>query len=169
MHFQSPYHHSLIHVLSLLAARHSFSFTAPLVRGKRNPITDSLSHFQFQNFRRLAPYADSIPTQILQQLFSDLDLCSQINATSTWLSCRASNVTKAQISVSASPSQSNWCTLFLWLQQYNALGCLLYPIFWIFMRRWVHCQLPLQFWHPPSCQQCPSRFPNQSRQLQEPH
>ena len=73
---------SLVRYLSLLAARHSFSFTASPVRGKSNPIADSLSRFQFQRFRRLAPHADSIPTQIPQQLPSGLELRCQINATS---------------------------------------------------------------------------------------
>ena len=72
---------SLVRYLSLLAARHS-SFTASPVGGKSNPILDSLSRFQFQRFRRLAPHADSIPTQIPQQLLSDLELRCQINATS---------------------------------------------------------------------------------------
>ena len=73
---------SLVRYLSLLAARHSFSFTASPVRGKSNPIADALSRFQFQRFRRLAPHADSLPTQIPQQLLLDLDLRCQINATS---------------------------------------------------------------------------------------
>ena len=57
-------------------------FTASPVRGKSNPIADSLSRFQFQRFRCLAPHADSIPTQVPQQLLSDLELRCQINATS---------------------------------------------------------------------------------------
>ena len=73
---------SLVRYLSLLAAHHSFSFTASPVRGKSNPIADSLSRFQFQRCRCLAPHADSIPTQIPQQLLSDLELRCQINATS---------------------------------------------------------------------------------------
>ena len=74
---------SLVRYLSLLAARHSFSFTASPVRGKSNPIADSLSRFQFQHFPRLAPHADSIPTQIPQQLLLHLEHCCQTNATST--------------------------------------------------------------------------------------
>ena len=74
---------SLVRYLSLLAGRHSSSFTASPVKGTSNPIADFLSRFQFQRFRRLAPHADSIPTQILQQLLSDLELRCQINATST--------------------------------------------------------------------------------------
>ena len=74
---------SLGRYLSLLAARHSFSFTASPVRGKSHLIADSLSHFQFQRFRQLASHADSIPTQIPQQLLSDLELRCQINASYT--------------------------------------------------------------------------------------
>ena len=59
---------SFVCYLSSLAARHFFSFTAFPVRGKSNPIADSLSRFQFQHFRRLVPHADSILTQIPQQL-----------------------------------------------------------------------------------------------------
>ena len=72
---------SLVRYLSLLAARHAFSFTASPVRGKSNLIADSLYHFQ--RVLRLAPHADSILTQILQQLLSDLEFGCQINATST--------------------------------------------------------------------------------------
>ena len=61
----------LVCYLCLLAACHSFSFTATSVRGKCNPIiTDALSRFQFQHFRQLAPHAARIP----QQLCMDLDL-----------------------------------------------------------------------------------------------
>ena len=74
---------SLVRYLPLLAARHSFSFTASPVRGKSNPIADPLSRFQFQRLRRLAPHADSIPIQIPQQLLSDLELRCEINASYT--------------------------------------------------------------------------------------
>ena len=74
---------SLGRYLSLLAAHHSFSFTASPVRGKSNPIADSPSHFQFQRFRRLASHAGSIPTHIPQQLLLDLEPRCQINASST--------------------------------------------------------------------------------------
>lgn len=39
----------LMHFLALLAVRRSFSF-------KASSVTDTLSHFQFQRFRRLAPW-----------------------------------------------------------------------------------------------------------------
>ena len=64
----------LVRYLCLLAARHSFSFTASSVRGKCNPIADALSRFQFQRFRQLAPHAAPHQTQIPQQLLLDLDL-----------------------------------------------------------------------------------------------
>ena len=60
---------SLVRYLSLLKARHSSSFTETPARGKSSPINPC--HFQFQRFRRLAPHADSIPTQIPHQLVSD--------------------------------------------------------------------------------------------------
>ena len=76
---------SLVRYLFLLAAHHFISFTASSVRGKSKPISDSLSHFQFQRFCRLALHVDSIPNQIPQQHLSHLKLCCHINATSTWL------------------------------------------------------------------------------------
>ena len=76
---------SLVRYLFLLAARHSISFTASSLRGKSNPIADSLSCFQFQCFCWLAPHAHFIPNQIPKQLLSHLELCCQINATSTSL------------------------------------------------------------------------------------
>ena len=48
---------SLVRYLSLLAGRHSSSFTASPVKGTSNPIADFLSRFKFQRFRRLAPHA----------------------------------------------------------------------------------------------------------------
>ena len=63
-----------VRYLCLLAAHHSFSFTASLVRGKCNPIADALSRFQFQRFCLLAPHTALHQTQIPQQLLLDLDL-----------------------------------------------------------------------------------------------
>ena len=48
----------LLHHLSLLAICHSFVCIVSSVRGKVNPVADSLSHFQFEHFRCLAPQAD---------------------------------------------------------------------------------------------------------------
>ena len=59
---------SLIRYLCLLAARHSFCFTASPVSEKCNPIADSLSRFQSQRFRRLASDEDRDQTQIPRQL-----------------------------------------------------------------------------------------------------
>ena len=41
----------LLRHLSLLAARHSFAFTARHVPGKSNAIVDAISRFEFQRFR----------------------------------------------------------------------------------------------------------------------
>ena len=61
----------LLH-LSLLAARHSFAFTAHHVPGKSNAIADAISRFEFQQFHQLAPYASptatSVPPWVLNQL-----------------------------------------------------------------------------------------------------
>ena len=64
----------LLRNLTMLAIRHSFSFTASSVRGKANPIADAPSRFQFQRFRRLAPHADSIPSPIPASLLAALQM-----------------------------------------------------------------------------------------------
>ena len=53
---RDPHLMALLRYLSLLAVRHSFSFTSS-VQGRNNSIADSLSRFQFQRFRHLAPRA----------------------------------------------------------------------------------------------------------------
>ena len=62
----------LLRHLSLLAIRHSFMLTASSVDGKANPVTDSLSRFQFQRFRRLAPQTDLTPCVISESLLAAL-------------------------------------------------------------------------------------------------
>ena len=47
----------LFHHLSLVAAQHSFAFTAYHTLGRDNSITDALSRFDFQRFHYLAPHA----------------------------------------------------------------------------------------------------------------
>ena len=62
----------LLRYLTMLAIRHSFSFTASSVPGRDNPVADALSRFQFQRFRRLVPLADAtlcpIPASLLVAL-----------------------------------------------------------------------------------------------------
>lgn len=48
-----------MHFLALLAVRHSFSFKASSVHAKANPVTDTLSRFQFQRFQHLALQAEN--------------------------------------------------------------------------------------------------------------
>ena len=65
----------LLCLLSLLAIRHSFMFTASSVRGLANPVADSLSRIKFQRFRRLAPQADLTPCVIPELLLAALQTC----------------------------------------------------------------------------------------------
>lgn len=62
---------ALLHYLSLLAARHSFAFTASLIEGRLNPTADAFSRFQFQRFRGLVPHADQEATEILLHRLED--------------------------------------------------------------------------------------------------
>ena len=58
--------------LSLMAACHSFVFTASHQPGRENSIADALPHFDFQHFYHLAPHvvwgATSVPPALLVQL-----------------------------------------------------------------------------------------------------
>ena len=45
----------LLRHLSMLAAQHSFAFTAHHVTGSSNVVADALSQFDFQRFRQLVP------------------------------------------------------------------------------------------------------------------
>ena len=62
----------LLRHLSLMAARHSFAFTASHRAGRDNSIADALSRFDFQRFLHLAPHvapgATPIPPSLLAQL-----------------------------------------------------------------------------------------------------
>ena len=64
----------LLRYLTMLAIRHSFSFTASSVPGKDNPVADALSRFQFQRFRRLVPHADATPSPIPASLLAALQM-----------------------------------------------------------------------------------------------
>ena len=58
--------------LSLLAARHSFVFTARHVPGKSNAIADAISRFEFQRFHQLAPYASPTTSPITPLVLAQL-------------------------------------------------------------------------------------------------
>ncbi len=54
----------LIRHLTLLALQFNFYIRSQHIPGKRNEIADSLSRFQNQRFRLLAPWADPNPCYI---------------------------------------------------------------------------------------------------------
>ena len=54
----------LVRVLTLTTMQHNFYFFAKHIPGVRNEIADSLSRFQVERFRDLAPWADAQPQQI---------------------------------------------------------------------------------------------------------
>ena len=60
--------------LTMLAIRHSFSFTASSVPGKDNQVADALSRFQFERFGCLVPHADATPSPIPASLLAALQI-----------------------------------------------------------------------------------------------
>ena len=62
----------LLRHLSLLAARHSFVFTARHVPGKSNAIADAISRFESQRFHQLAPYASPTASPITPLVLAQL-------------------------------------------------------------------------------------------------
>ena len=61
----------LMRRLTLVAAKHSFLFTAVHLRSKQNRVADSLSRFQLQEFRRLVPDAHPDPCPIPSEIMFD--------------------------------------------------------------------------------------------------
>jgi len=62
----------LLRSLLFSAARHSFSFSSQHVPGVNNQLADALSRFNWQEFRRLAPDAQPLPTVVPLELLADL-------------------------------------------------------------------------------------------------
>ena len=62
----------LLRYLSLIAARHSFAFTASHRAGGDNSIADALSRFDFQRFHHLAPHAAPVATPNPPSLLAQL-------------------------------------------------------------------------------------------------
>ena len=74
----------LLRHLSLVAAWHSFTFTASHTAGRDNSIADALSRFDFQRFHHLAPHAATVVTPILASLLDQLPVSWLQNASSTY-------------------------------------------------------------------------------------
>ena len=62
----------LMRRLTLAACRHHFSFSARHVPGHSNAAADALSRFRFQEFHRLRPTADPLPTTLPPSLIPSL-------------------------------------------------------------------------------------------------
>lgn len=62
----------LLRNLLFSAAQHSFSFSAQHIPGVNNQLADALSRFHWQEFHKLAPDAQTVPTPIPPQLLTDL-------------------------------------------------------------------------------------------------
>ena len=60
---------ALIPTLTLTTLKRNFYFKALHVAGKLDHIADSISRFQMDVFRTLAPYADPLPQPIPEDLF----------------------------------------------------------------------------------------------------
>ena len=59
-----------IRPLVLLTMRHNVQIKAMPIEGAKNSIADSLSRFQMNRFRRLAPSADLYPDPIPQEFLT---------------------------------------------------------------------------------------------------
>ena len=69
-HSRAPRIMDLVRVLVLLSMKHNFFVRAKHVPGVSNGIADSLSRFQVQRFRELAPHADPQPCTIPPSLLA---------------------------------------------------------------------------------------------------
>ncbi|XP_068691526.1 uncharacterized protein [Montipora foliosa] len=63
----------LLRGLLFSAARHSFSFSSQHVPGVSNQLADALSRFNWQEFRRLTPDAQPLPTLVPPELLAHLN------------------------------------------------------------------------------------------------
>ena len=106
--------------LSLLAARHSFAFTACHIPGKSNAIADAISRFQFQHFHDLSPYASPVatpvPPLVLAQLTKSANFISPMVRLLQSDGCIVQRSVSSLISVQApSPNLSAMARRSLWL------------------------------------------------------
>ena len=62
----------LLRKLLLVAARFNFSFSSEHIPGTRNIVADALSRFNWQEFYRAAPMAQSCPTHLPEKVLAEL-------------------------------------------------------------------------------------------------
>ena len=62
----------VIRMLTLTSVYNQFQISAEYIPSKDNDISDALSRFQNERFRRLAPHADNHPTPIPDSLLQEL-------------------------------------------------------------------------------------------------
>ena len=67
----------------LIAAPHSFAFTASHRTGRDNSVAEALSHFDFQHFHHLAPHVAPMATPIPPSLLAQLPVIWWTKAIST--------------------------------------------------------------------------------------
>ena len=123
----------LLRHLSMLAARHSFAFTARHVAGSSNLVADALSRFDFQRFRQLVPQASPTATLVPPSLLAQLPLIMaflilRYIAFNSSVSSVALNATKAPVNHSARNSRPHAYSPISGLakpRSHHALGCLL--------------------------------------------
>ena len=75
----------LLHSLSLIAAHHSFAFTASHGAGGGSCMAGALSHLGFQHFHHLAPHAAPSATPVPPWLLAQLPVIWWAGAISAWL------------------------------------------------------------------------------------
>ena len=54
-----------------MAVHYNFSISFKHILRHHNPVADALSRYQEQKFRRLAPCANTLPTKIPNELWTD--------------------------------------------------------------------------------------------------
>ena len=73
---KSPWIMDLVRAFTILTLEHNSSFTVRHIPGLDNSVADSLSRFQIDHFRHLAPYA--LPLPLHHPSISDINLTASV-------------------------------------------------------------------------------------------